>query len=432
MESTHGAGDDSAATVGERSVESTHGAGDDSAATVGERSVESTHGAGDDSAATVGERSVESTHGAGDDSAATVGERSVESTHGAGDDSAATVGERSVESTRKHRVRRQRSDRRGAERGVDPEASSKEHGSTRAIVAAFGANIGIAIIKFVAFVFTGSSSMLSESIHSVADTGNQGLLLVGRRRASRPADEKHPFGYGAERYFYAFIVAFVLFTLGGTFSIFEGVEKLRRPHSVESAGWAIAVLLGAIVLESLSLRTARREVQPARPAGESWWGFIRHTKTPELPVVLLEDTAALIGLAFALIGVVLAAVTGNGRWDGFGSLAIGIVLVAVAFVLVVEMGSLLVGESARPEVVQRITAAVEQFPLVRRVIHLRTEHVGPDEIVVAVKAEFDPSLTMEQLATTIDALERDIRVAESRATLVFVEPDVYRVGAEPD
>jgi cation diffusion facilitator family transporter len=282
------------------------------------------------------------------------------------------------------------------------------------------------VLKFVAFLFTSSSSMLSESIHSLADTGNQGLLLLGRRRADRPADERHPFGYGPVRYFYAFIVAFVLFTLGGIFSIFEGIEKLREPHSVDAIGWAVAVLVGAMVLETLSLRTAMRESEEVRPEGESWWGFIRHTKSPELPVVLLEDTAALVGLVIAFFGVVLAGVTDNARWDGLGSLAIGVVLVLVAVVLVIEMGSLLVGESARPEDVARIKDVIERFPLVRRVIHLRTEHLGPDEIIVAVKAEFDHGLSVEQLAAAIDQLEAAIRAVEPRATLIFIEPDVYR------
>ena len=307
----------------------------------------------------------------------------------------------------------------------------KEEGdSKRAILAAFFANIGIAVLKFGAYLFTGSSSMLSESIHSLADTGNQGLLLIGRGRADRPADERHPFGYGSVRYFYAFVVAFVLFSLGGVFSIYEGVDKLRHPHSVDAVGWAVAVLLGAIVLESLSLRTARREADAVRPSGESWWRFIRHTKSPDLPVVLLEDTAALVGLAIALVGVVLAGITDNARWDGLGSLAIGLVLVVVAVILVIEMGSLLVGESARPEVVARIAAAVDNFPLVRRCIHLRTEHVGPDEIVVALKAELDPSLSVAELAAAIDRLEVDIRAVEPDAKLIFVEPDVYREPAE--
>ncbi len=307
--------------------------------------------------------------------------------------------------------------------------ASEQHDSRRAIVAALAANLGIAILKFVAFLVTQSSSMLSESIHSVADTGNQGLLLIGRARAGRPADERHPFGYGSLRYFYAFVVAFVLFSLGGVFSIFEGVDKLRHPHQVESAVWAIGVLLGSMVMEGLSFRTATREANAVRPAGESWWQFIRHTKSPDLPVVLLEDSAALVGLVIALLGVVVADVTGDGRWDGVGSLAIGILLVGVAIVLVIEMGSLLVGEAARPEVVDRIRRAIETFPTVSRCIHLRTEHLGPDEIVVAAKVEFDPNLTVAELASTIDELEVEIRRVEPRATLIFVEPDVYREPA---
>jgi cation diffusion facilitator family transporter len=307
--------------------------------------------------------------------------------------------------------------------------ASEQHDSRRAIVAALAANLGIAILKFVAFLVTQSSSMLSESIHSVADTGDQGLLLIGRARARRPADEQHPFGYGALRYFYAFVVAFVLFSLGGVFSIFEGVDKLRHPHELESAVWAIGVLLGAMVMEGLSLRTAIGEANAVRPAGESWWQFIRHTKSPDLPVVLLEDAAALAGLVIALVGVVVADVTGDGRWDGVGSLAIGILLVGVAIVLVIEMGSLLVGEAARPEVVGRIRQAIETFPTVSRCIHLRTEHLGPDEIVVAAKVEFDPDLTVAELASTIDELEVEIRRVERRATLIFLEPDVYRQPA---
>jgi divalent metal cation (Fe/Co/Zn/Cd) transporter len=205
---------------------------------------------------------------------------------------------------------------------------------------------------------------------------------------------------------------------------------LIHPHQLESIGWAVGVLLVSMVLEGLSFRTGIHEANLVRPAGETWWQFIRHTKSPDLPVVLLEDAAALIGLVIALVSVVLAEATGNSRWDGVGSLAIGLLLIAVAVVLVVEMGSLLVGEAARPEVVANIRRAIEDFPAVRRCIHLRTEHLGPDEIVVAAKVEFDPRLTLAELATTIDALEVDIRVAEPRATLVFVEPDVYRAPAE--
>jgi len=319
----------------------------------------------------------------------------------------------------------------------DPERAAGEaapapppaHESKRAIVAAFLANLGIAVIKFVAFIVTHSSSMLSESIHSLADTGNQGLLLLGRKAARRPADVKHPFGYGTVRYFYAFIVAFVLFSLGGVFSVFEGMEKLRQPHEIESAGWAIGVLLGSMVLEGLSFRTGIAEANEVRPAGESWWQFIRRTKSPDLPVVLLEDSAALVGLAIALFGVVVADLTGNARWDGVGSLAIGFLLIGVAIVLVIEMGSLLVGEAARPEVVARIGRVIDDFPTVHRRIHLRTEHIGPDEILVATKVEFDLGLSVAELARTIDGLEVEIRAVEPRATLIFVEPDVYREDA---
>lgn len=311
----------------------------------------------------------------------------------------------------------------------EPQVPPEPHESRRAIVAAFLANLGIAVIKFVAFIVTHSSSMLSESIHSLADTGNQGLLLLGRARARRPADDQHPFGYGTVRYFYAFIVAFVLFSLGGVFSVFEGVEKLTHPHAIEGAGWAIGVLVVSMVLEGLSFRTGIREANEVRPADESWWQFIRRTKSPDLPVVLLEDSAALVGLVIALFGVVIADLTGNARWDGAGSLAIGFLLIAVAIILVIEMGSLLVGESAGPQVVARIRAAIEAFPAVRRCIHLRTEHLGPDEIIVATKVEFDPGLTVAQLAVKIDELEVDIRAAEPRATLIFVEPDVYREPA---
>jgi cation diffusion facilitator family transporter len=304
--------------------------------------------------------------------------------------------------------------------------------SRRAVIAALLANLGIAVLKFAAFVVTSSSSMLSESIHSVADTANQGLLLLGRKRAERPPDDSHPFGYAPLQYFYSFLVAFVLFSLGGVFSLFEGIDKLRHPHELESLGWAIGVLLGAAVLEALSFRTGREEANSIRPEGESWWQWLRHTKSPDLPVVLLEDTAALVGLFFALVGVVMSAVTENARWDGVGSCAIGLLLVLVAFLLVVEMGSLLIGESARPEVVRRIEHAIDACPKVRRCIHLRTEQLGPRDIVVAAKIEFDLSMTVPELAQAIDDLEVDIRATEPRATLIFIEPDVYREPAAED
>ncbi|MFZ0015192.1 MAG: cation diffusion facilitator family transporter, partial [Acidimicrobiia bacterium] len=265
-------------------------------------------------------------------------------------------------------------------------------GSTRAIIAAMAANAGIAVAKFVAYLVTGSASMLAESIHSVADTSNQGLLLLGGHRAKKAADEQHQFGYGRERYFWAFIVAMVLFALGGLFSIFEGIEKITHPHELESVGWAIGVLLFAMVAEGLSFRTAIRESRPQK-GKRSWWQFIRRSRSPELPVVLLEDAGALIGLVLALAGVGLTAVTGDALWDGLGTLCIGVLLVVIAVTLTVEMKSLLIGESALREHIAALLAAVEDVDSVKRVLDFKTQHIGPEELLVAGKIEFETSLT---------------------------------------
>ncbi len=302
-----------------------------------------------------------------------------------------------------------------------------EEGSRRAIVAAFLANIGIAVAKLFAFIVTGASSMLAEAIHSFADTGNQALLMIGSHRAGRPPDERHPFGYGTARYLWAFIVALVLFTVGGVFAIYEGVQKLVHPHTLDSPGWAIGVLAVAAVLESLSLRTARREARPFLH-GQSMLSFIRRTKNPELPVVLLEDSGALVGLVFACAGVVLAWITGNERFDAVGSLAIGVLLVVIASLLAVEMSSLVVGESASALEVGAVEEAIRRGPNVLRLIHLRTLHLGPDDVLVAAKVEFDASLSVGELADSIDGTEAEIRAALPQARLVFIEPDVYRTG----
>lgn len=298
-------------------------------------------------------------------------------------------------------------------------------GSAKAILAALLANLGIAVAKFAGYLFTGSAAMLAESIHSLADTGNQGLLFLGGRVARRAPDREHPFGYGHERYFWAFVVALVLFSLGGLFSIFEGIEKLVHPVEVESPGWALGILGVAVVLESLSLRTAVREARP-HVGQASWWSFIRRSKSPELPVVLLEDTGALIGLAFALTGIGLAVWTGDARWDAAGSLAIGVLLVAIAYVLSVETKSLLIGEAASPRQVEAIEQALASSDDVQRVIHLRTQHVGPDEILVAAKVAFPADLTMGRLAVAIDEAERRVRSAVPAARWIFLEPDVDR------
>jgi cation diffusion facilitator family transporter len=267
--------------------------------------------------------------------------------------------------------------------------------------------------------------MLAESIHSLADTGNQSLLLLGARRAQRPPDDAHPFGHGMARYFWAFVVALVLFMLGGVFAIFEGVEKLRAPHEIKSPVWAFGVLGLSILLESFSFRTAVRAANPLRQ-GRTWWQFVRGTKNPELPVVLLEDFGALAGLTFALAGVTLTELLHEPRFDALGSLAIGVLLVVVAVVLATETASLLIGEAASPHDVATIAAALEHAPSVRRLIHLRTQHLGPDDVLVAAKIEFDPSLSFAELASAINEAEAELRAAYPAAQFVFIEPDLYR------
>ncbi|MET0457863.1 MAG: cation diffusion facilitator family transporter [Ilumatobacteraceae bacterium] len=301
-----------------------------------------------------------------------------------------------------------------------------EDGSRKAILAAFFANLGIAISKFVGFLITGSAGLLAEAGHSLADTGNQLLLLLGGRRAAKAADTEHPFGYGRERYFWAFVVALVLFSMGGLFALYEGISKLRHPHEVEQLPVAIGILLFAVALESYSLHTAYKEANRLRPPQMGWYRWIRGSKRPELPVVLLEDTGALVGLGFALFGVILAHLTGNPRWDAAGSIAIGLLLIVIAILLAVEMKGLLIGESASKENVDLIGRTLASAPSVRRVIHLRTEHLGPDELLVATKLEFDPALTLEQLAVTIDTVEQALRAAVPIAHLIYIEPDVYR------
>src|SRR5690606_31742767 len=250
------------------------------------------------------------------------------------------------------------------------------HG-TKAVVAALLANLGIAAAKFVGFLVTRSGSMLAESVHSVADAGNQALLLLGGHRAKRAPSPEHPFGYGRERYFWAFVVAIILFSLGGMFAIYEGIEKLRHPHELESVPVAIVILVVGIVLEAFSFRTAIVESTKVKDPQLSWWAFIRRSKNPELPVVLLEDLAAQLGLALALVAVTVAEITGEPRWDGAGTLAIGVLLVVVAVILAVEMKSLLIGESATHADQQKIVAAIEVEPSVKRLIHIRTQHLGP-------------------------------------------------------
>lgn len=304
------------------------------------------------------------------------------------------------------------------------------HG-TRAVIAALLANLGIAIAKAAGFLMTGSASMLAESIHSAADSGNQGLLLLGGRRARRAADQEHPFGYGRERYFWAFVVALVLFSLGGAFAIYEGVSKIRHPHEVESPEIAIGILAVAIVLEIFSFRTAVVESNKLR--GDSgWWQFIRRSKNPELPVVLLEDLGALVGLVIALGAVTTTLVTGDEIYDGIGTVAIGVLLSLIAIVLAVEMKSLLIGESADRTVQETIRAAIEIEPAVERLIHMRTQHLGPDQLLVGAKVSFLGDLSVPEVAEAVDRVERSVRQAVPAVGIMYIEPDVMRTALPAD
>jgi cation diffusion facilitator family transporter len=298
-------------------------------------------------------------------------------------------------------------------------------GGNRAIIAALAANLGIALTKFVAWLLTGSSSMLAESIHSVADSGNQGLLLIGSKRSQRKATPEHPFGYGRDRYIYAFIVSIVLFSVGGLFALYEAYHKIQHPEPIESWQWVpVLVLVIAIGLEGYSFRTAIHESDQIRGTS-TWVQFIRRAKAPELPVVLLEDAGALIGLVLALIGVGLTLITGNGIWDGLGTGAIGLLLVGIAAVLAVETKSLLLGEGAGPEDVKKIEQAFLAGDGVERIIHMKTLYLGPEELLVAAKIAVPRSERAEEIATHINEAEARIREALPIARVIYIEPDVY-------
>lgn len=301
-------------------------------------------------------------------------------------------------------------------------------GGTKAIVAALVANLAIAVAKFVAFLFSGSSSMLAESVHSLADSGNQGLLLLGGKKAKREATPQHPFGYGRERYIYAFLVSIVLFSVGGMFAIYEGYEKIKHPHDIEAWYWPVGVLVFAIIAESFSFRTAIVESNQTR-GNLSWKDFIRRAKAPELPVVLLEDLGALVGLILALVGVSLAIATGDGIWDGIGTLCIGILLIVIAIVLAAETKSLLLGEAAGTEDVDKIQAALVDGETVTRVIHMRTLHLGPEELLVAAKIAVRHDETATEVAHAINAAEERIRAAVPIARVIYLEPDIYSESA---
>jgi len=298
-----------------------------------------------------------------------------------------------------------------------------DSGSRKAVTAAFAANLGIAVGKLAGFLSTGASSLLAEAFHSLADTANQGLLMLGARQAAKRPTVEHPFGYGRQRFFWSFVVALVLFSAGGLFAVYQGVEKLRHPHPLEQPGWGVAILILALILESLSLRTAVREADRFR-RGRTWWAFVRQSKNPEITVVLLEDAGALVGLTFALLGVGLSASSGDPRFDAMGSLAIGVLLVGIAALLMVEMWGLLIGEAAEPEVEAVVRLALVADPRVIRILNLRTEHLAPDQLLIAAEIELKPDLDSREVARVIDAAEARIREAVPIARIIYLEPDL--------
>jgi cation diffusion facilitator family transporter len=298
-------------------------------------------------------------------------------------------------------------------------------GSARVVLTALAANLGVAAAKFVAAAITGSASMLAEGVHSVADSGNQVLLLIGGRHARQAPSALHPFGYARARYVYAFLVAIVLFVLGGLYALYEGYHKVIDPHPLSSPAVAIVVLLVAMMLEGYALRTAVREANRTR-GNRNWLQFVRRARAPELPVLLLEDSGALVGLTVALLGVGLSVVSGNAIFDGVATLCIGVLLVTIAVLLARETTSLLIGEAAVPEQINKIVAELQSAPGVERVIHLRTVHLGPEEILVAGKIAVSGDADGEDIAATINEAEARIRHALPEARIIYLEPDIYR------
>ncbi|GAA0241198.1 cation diffusion facilitator family transporter [Saccharothrix mutabilis subsp. mutabilis] len=286
------------------------------------------------------------------------------------------------------------------------------------------ANAGIALAKFVGFLITGSSSMLAEAVHSVADTSNQGLLLLGQKTSQRKATLSHPFGFGRDRYFYSFVVALLLFSLGSVFALYEGIHKLEAHEPLSSPWVAVGILVVAIGLETYSFKTAIHESKLIK-GDATWWQFIRQSKVPELPVVLLEDLGALVGLVLALFGVGLAMLTGNPVWDAIGTICIGVLLGVIAIILIVEMKSLLIGEGAAPT---ELDVIVDELAAgkVQRVIHIKTQYIGPDELLVAAKIALNPGLTVAEVAEAIDAAEQRVRNKVPSARLIYLEPDLDR------
>jgi cation diffusion facilitator family transporter len=293
----------------------------------------------------------------------------------------------------------------------------------KTILAALIANVGIAIAKFAGFAITKSSTMLAEGIHSSADSANQLLLLLGTRRAKREPSSKHPFGYGRERYFWSFVVALILFSLGSLFAVYEGIEKIRHPHTLNNASWAIGILIFGIFIESFSFRTAIVEAKTIK--GEtSWSKFVVRSKQPEIPVVLLEDAGALFGMVIALGAITLVKTTGEPIWDGIGTLSIGVLLGVIAIILAREMHSLIIGEAASEVDRLKIESIIENNRQVVQLVEMRTQHLGPEEILIGLRVAFNETLQTKDIANLINELETDIRIELKNAGPIFIEPEI--------
>lgn len=299
------------------------------------------------------------------------------------------------------------------------------HTGKKVILIAFAMNAAIAVIKGVVAFATGSTAMAAEAVHSMADSGNQLLLLLGMRLGARSADESHPFGRGKESYFWSFIVAICLFTVGAGYSIYEGVHKLfAAEHALSNLYWAYGVLIIAIVLESISLRAALVEVKQSK-GKRGYLQYIRESKNTEIMVVFLEDIGAQLGLVFALIGLVMTQATGNAQWDGVASIAVGSLLAVIAYFLAVEIKSLLIGEAADPEDIKTIYGVIGSYPSVKRLIRVDTLQLGSDRFLAAIKLDFGDDLSAADLENEINRMEAEIREKVPSAYKLYIEPDHY-------
>jgi len=301
----------------------------------------------------------------------------------------------------------------------------KAKSSVFVIITAFSANMFIALVKFLVAWITTSSAMLAEAIHSVADTLNQVLLFIGVKKAAKKADELHPFGFSGETYFWSFIVAIFLFTTGAVFSIYEGAEKLRHPEPVVHIEYAFLVLGTAFIAEALSLRTALKKINAER-GKTGMVAYLRNSKKAELIVIFLEETAALIGLTIAMVGLLIEHLTGALFFDGLASILIGLLLASTALFVGIETKSLIIGEGADPEMLRRIRLLLLREESITHVIHIRSLHLGAEDILLAVKAEFDTRLNPKQICSLINGIEADIRAHYPQVNKIFIEPDIYK------